>query len=66
LIRKNTHVAAMEFSRCARAGARRRTARTRRSLKTQQRTSTVEVDIVLGELGSRTAEAMQRAERLPE
>ena|SRR5579864_1983344 len=35
-----------------------------RSLKTQQR-GYVEVDIVLGELGSRTAEAIERAQRLP-
>jgi hypothetical protein len=48
----------MEFSRCARAGARR-TEKSRehsRSLKTQQRD--VEVDVVLGESVCRTAEAI--------
>src|SRR4051794_15483677 len=42
LIEKNTLCVAMEFSRCARtcASAQRKTARNRRSLKTQQRLST--------------------------
>ena len=50
LIRKNTHDAAMEFSRCTRAHPPREEPPEGRSLKTQQRTSIVEVDVVLGEL----------------
>src|SRR2546426_8488507 len=50
LIEKNTCVAAMEFSRCARVGpaVREEPGLGARSLKTQQR-GHVEVDVVLGE-----------------
>jgi hypothetical protein len=55
LIEENPCVVAMEFSRCARDGARRKThAPEGRSLKTQQRL-VAEVDVVLGEPAHRTA-----------
>jgi hypothetical protein len=52
LIMKNSLVTAMEFSRCTRIGsARREPARP----VSQNSTAFVEVDVVLGELGNRTA-----------
>src|ERR687885_1209468 len=55
LIRKNTCVAAMEFSRCTRAGARH-TEKNRLPAGLSKLSSVlVEVDIVLGELRYRTA-----------
>src|SRR5438270_628875 len=68
LIRKNTHDAAMEFSRCTRAHPPREEPPEGRSLKTQQRTSIVEVDVVSRRAESRTANRAghRRAQRLPE
>src|SRR2546428_1577383 len=59
LIEKNTCVAAMEFSRCARLTRPAEKRRPRgRSLKTQQR-GYVEVDVLLGEPSHPTAEAIE-------
>ena len=57
MIVKNSLVTAMEFSRCARTLVRpvERPAVTPVS---QNSTAFVEVDVVLGELGNRTAEAI--------
>jgi hypothetical protein len=65
LIRKNTCVATMEFSRCTRVGAhKRKPPPEQRSLKTQQR-EYVEVDVVLGDLVFRTEKNFhQRARSL--
>src|SRR6266516_4382081 len=62
LIVKNTMYAAMEFSRCAQAGARGPAHG--RSLKTQQRGKSRST-FVLGELGGRTANFHRRRERPP-
>src|SRR5262245_27058012 len=68
LIRKNTCVAAMEFSRCTRTRARQpRIPRPEaRSLKTQQRVPIDELDIVLGEPTAPDEQAHPRGRRLPE
>jgi hypothetical protein len=58
LDQKNTGIdVAMEFSRCKR----------RHSAGPSKLNSVAcaEVDVILGELGSRTAEAIERAQRLP-
>jgi hypothetical protein len=80
LIEENPCVVAMEFSRCARDGARRKTTPLRgRSLKTQQRlvwpsgarihpgsgVPYTEVDVVLGELAHRTTREGPSTGRAP-
>src|SRR3982751_469222 len=67
LIEKNTCVAAMEFSRCARARAPAllRKPADGRSLKTQQRTWSRST-FVLGELGVLDGRSHQQGQRLPE
>jgi hypothetical protein len=64
LIMKNTVVAAMEFSRCARAIPHEKS-RLGRSLKTQQRED-VEVDVFLASSITRRSEDHRQAEQPPE
>ena len=71
LIRKNTCVATMEFSRCTRAGARpaREKPHQRHGLSKLNSVRNVEVDVVLGEPRHRTKlsrERHRRTRRLPE
>jgi hypothetical protein len=59
----------MEFSRCARDGARRKTHAPRDGLSKLNSVWDVEVDVLPGELEHRTTAASsrhRRAERLPE
>src|SRR5436190_5107364 len=58
---------AMEFSRCARnQSAQHEKAGDSRSLKTQQRSDLVEVDVDLGEPTYRTTEVIERGGQPPE
>jgi hypothetical protein len=66
LIRKNTRVATMEFSRCARSRMSTPADGPVSQNSTAHEASYVEVDVVLGGTGHRTSKAHRRASRPPE
>src|ERR1051326_2661007 len=66
LIRKNTLCAAMEFSRCTLADANQNEKAALRAVSQNSAACNVEVDIVLGELETRTAKSHRQLEQPPE